>query len=580
LGDSYRYLGEQSLAIQQTERALELRRHVLHPDHPEVLAAMHSVADSYMEADRHSQAVALFEETLRLRKAKLGPDHLDTIQTMSRLGRAYFVSWHFHLDTPWDKCAELLKTTLELRKNKLGLDHPDTLKSMVELGEAYGDAGKNDEARSLLDGAIKSMMTALGPEHVDTLHGMYALSHVYMNMGKQGEALRLNERTLEIARRRFGPEHPTTLWNMWHVSRKLSVAQALPLLEEVLKLTEGKKWFIHLNITAMGDLVWAYRVVRKPQQAMRIAEERLKKSTENLAPDHHHTLWTMNQIAELHYSAGSSTKAEALYREILGRKNDNLSAITGLVRVLLERAGSETNNPARARERAAEAEQLARGYLAKARINHTNDPAKLEDTLLEMAEVRFRLSQYAEAEPLYHEALQSRRARLESSHKEVISAAASFGRLLADWAWAERNVKPETDYPKSAMALRAREAERLLRECLAMHLKGANHTHWRVEDVRSRLGGALVSVAVADPALDAAARNAKLTEAETLLLEGSKRLRSTSAERKYSRDALERLTRLYEAWGKSNQLAMWRQELDVLDQANSASSAPAAEAMQ
>jgi hypothetical protein len=81
-------------------------------------------------------------------------------------------------------------------------------------------------------------------------------------------------------------------------------------------------------------------------------------------------------------------------------------------------------------------------------------------------------------------------------------------------------------------------------------------------------GGALVSLVVTDPALDAATREAKLAEAETLLLEGHQRLQESMAgDKKYKRDTLERMTRLYEAWGKPEKRAEWHQKFEEFDKA-------------
>jgi hypothetical protein len=100
---------------------------------------------------------------------------------------------------------------------------------------------------------------------------------------------------------------------------------------------------------------------------------------------------------------------------------------------------------------------------------------------------------------------------------------------------------------------------------------GKGASDWRTDDMKSRLGGALLAVALTHPALSAEDRQTKLLEAEVLLLEGNERLqRSQSADRKYKREALERLVRLYEAWetsasntGKSAQAREWRRTLEA-----------------
>ena len=198
---------------------------------------------------------------------------------------------------------------------------------------------------------------------------------------------------------------------------------------------------------------------------------------------------------------------------------------------------------------------------------------------------------YPKADQLYREVLASRRASFAAEHEAVLSLTASLARLLADWAWAERtnlvaaevtSLTAESGIDQSllmsaatASVERAREAERLLRDCLAIRQRGTNATHWRTSDVGSRLGGALLAVAVTDPAFNIGARLSKLTEAEPLLVEGNEALQqSQSAERKYQHDALERLVRFHEAWdelapntGKTAQAAEWKTKLADFDNA-------------
>ena len=72
-----------------------------------------------------------------------------------------------------------------------------------------------------------------------------------------------------------------------------------------------------------------------------------------------------------------------------------------------------------------------------------------------------------------------------------------------------------------------------------------------------------MSVAATDPRLTAANREAKFSEAETLLIEGNEAVQqSPAADREYKQDTLERVVRLYEAWNKPAQAAAWRLKLE------------------
>lgn len=139
----------------------------------------------------------------------------------------------------------------------------------------------------------------------------------------------------------------------------------------------------------------------------------------------------------------------------------------------------------------------------------------------------------------------------------MLEPTASLARLLSDWAWAEHNSKAETGNPR--IADRAREAERLLRDVLARRMSKTNDS-WRIGDVKSRLGGALVCVAVTDSTLDAEGREAKFSEAESLLLDGYECLQNRSNDPKYEGDARRRIDRLYQVWNKPARRAEWQQK--------------------
>jgi len=225
-----------------------------------------------------------------------------------------------------------------------------------------------------------------------------------------------------------------------------------------------------------------------------------------------------------------------------------------------------------------------------------NELSRLELRLFDLADLLYRQGRYAEAEPFYRELLASGRTHFGVGHESVVGTTASLGRMLSDWAWADvtnRGRSPAITAVNASLGLessssasemealragtarasyeRASEAQNLLSECLAMRLEGTNASHWRTDDVKSRLGGALLAVAFSHPALSPEVREAKLAKAEGLLLEGNDRLqRSRSADRKYQHDALERLVRLYHAWdtsdpntGKSDQAQEWSRRLEA-----------------
>jgi tetratricopeptide (TPR) repeat protein len=139
---------------------------------------------------------------------------------------------------------------------------------------------------------------------------------------------------------------------------------------------------------------------------------------------------------------------------------------------------------------------------------------------------------FAEAETVYREALAMRRKLLGSEHPGVANLLGGLAEvLLAQGKFAE--------------------AEASARECLAVREKRLPEG-WEMFDARSLLGATLL-------------RQKKYAEAEPLLLSGysgmkDREERIPADEKRRLKEALQRLVELYDAIGKPEEAAKWKQE--------------------
>ena len=315
LGQSYGYLGEPAPAIRQLERALQLRRAILGPDHPDTLSSMDNLGAAYHATGRLAEALPLFEETLKLRRVRLGPDHPDTLAALSNLAVTYWQSGRRTDALP------LLEQKLEQTRAQLGPDHPHTLTAMSNLASAYREASRFADALPLLEETLKRSQATLGPDHYDTLLAMNNLAKAYWYTGRFADAVTLLEDALKRGRAQLDPDHPRLLVTMDDLANAYQdvgrLTDAIALHEEGLKRFKAKLGPDHLNtLQAMNNLAYAYQLAGRLGDAVTLHEETLKRRQAKLGPDHPATLQSLNNLARA-YLAGRRAEAERLLRQAL-----------------------------------------------------------------------------------------------------------------------------------------------------------------------------------------------------------------------------------------------------------------------
>ncbi len=88
VGDTYWELGLYPEGQPHLERALELRRRVLGPEHPDTLMSMNNLAELYWDRGEYEKAEPLLTQALEVKRRVLGPEHPDTLTSMNNLAVA------------------------------------------------------------------------------------------------------------------------------------------------------------------------------------------------------------------------------------------------------------------------------------------------------------------------------------------------------------------------------------------------------------------------------------------------------------------------------------------------------------
>jgi serine/threonine protein kinase/tetratricopeptide (TPR) repeat protein len=283
IGDAYNDLGVYAEAAKQLERALDLRRRVLGPEHPDTLSAMNNLGSAYHKLAKFKQAETLLTQAMQIGKRVLGPENSLTLEIMDHLAGVY-------QDEDKTELAEkLMVQIVETQKRVLGPEHPETLSAMGNLSQIYLDKGQFAQAENVLSQVVESERRALGPEHPERLTNMFLLAVAYRRQGKSAQAETLFTQVSEIQSRVLGPEHPNTL-------------------------------------KTQNNLAIVYSDEGKYAQAAALYEQLLGVRRRVTGPAHPDTLSTMNNLGKVYYSEGKFAQAEAQYTQLLELGKNVLSA--------------------------------------------------------------------------------------------------------------------------------------------------------------------------------------------------------------------------------------------------------------
>jgi len=274
ISDVYTGLGLYEPAKQLVQRAVQIRRRELGPEHRDTLNSQRLLARLDQYQGHYSDAEKLFEQTLDAQKRSLGADDADTLRTETALGGLYSQQGRY------SDAQQVLSRVAEASRRTLGDEHQNTLSALHSLAIAYDGTHEYAKEESSWSDLVRLRTRVLGQDHPETVAAMSNLAYTYYREGKLAEAERLQRQTLETNRRLLGSDHPDVF-------------------------------------TTMGNLGNTLTQEHRFGEAETLQRAALDGRLRVLGADNPDTLFAMNNLAEVLEEEGKYKEAEAMYRKAL-----------------------------------------------------------------------------------------------------------------------------------------------------------------------------------------------------------------------------------------------------------------------
>ena len=204
-GRTYRRLGEADRAIDEHNRALQLRKANLGPDHRDTLRSEYELAEAYNLARKFDLSIPLFTDTLRALERRARPGDPDILDCQNGLANAYMDSGDV------EKAIPLYEKTVDERISTVGANDSATLRTETDLATAYREARRLDQAVSLYEKTMDAQSKTLGPDHPDTMWTKSGLASAYELDGKLDQAISIHKDVVKSQMSTLGANHFYTL---------------------------------------------------------------------------------------------------------------------------------------------------------------------------------------------------------------------------------------------------------------------------------------------------------------------------------------------------------------------------------
>jgi tetratricopeptide (TPR) repeat protein len=204
--------GKYPEAIAAGERALDLRRQALGPEHKDVATSLDDLGAVLTASGDMARAEPLMRESLAMRRRLLPPG--DPLLAVGLNNLAYVVWRTGHLD----EAEAMYREALAIDRQAYGSDHPEIATRLINLVVLLGEKGRRDLGEPLAREAVAIRRKVQGDRHPSMANALDAYAGVLEDLGRDAEAEALLREALDIARERFGEVHIETAREQHHLA--------------------------------------------------------------------------------------------------------------------------------------------------------------------------------------------------------------------------------------------------------------------------------------------------------------------------------------------------------------------------
>jgi len=336
LGSIYQKLGNFGRADSLLRFALEERKSLLGPDHPDVAASLVALGSLRDSQAQYAEAERLIREGLEMSKRRLSPQDPAVLSATTALGQL------LEDRGAYEQAITVLAEAVRLQS--VGKPTHELAASMTELANTHFYAGHYAISDSLNRQVLAMDRTLYGDRHPHIADDLINLGAIQLELGHYAEAERFDREGLDITERWYGMNHQETASAMTMLGRALvrqeKYADAAEMLEQALVIQERVYGRVHPRVASTLNELGK---VAQSEGKLDTAETYFRRMAEiyrTVYADKHYLIGVaLSNLSGVYLQRKDYQRAEQLLRDALARFGSTLPADHPLTGIGLVRLG-------------------------------------------------------------------------------------------------------------------------------------------------------------------------------------------------------------------------------------------------
>ncbi len=315
LGGLYTQLGKYQRADSLITVALETRRKLLGPEHPDVAPALVALGELRLKQARYDESEKLIRDGLSLARRRYPPGHVAIATANASLGQVLVEKGQY------DSAIPVIRETIRLYGAR-DTNSADYASAITDLANAEFFAGNYPVADSLYNQVLGRSRHIYGERHPHVAEDLANLGQVQQMLGSYEKAEGYYRGAFDISKEWYGLNHPETasyltmlgrslLFQNKFDSAKVSLSHALEIQE---KLHGPNHPEVANALNELGSLAWQRDFLDEAETAWKRVIQ-IYRAT--YGPNHQFVAVALSNLSGVYQQRKEYPQAEALLRQAI-----------------------------------------------------------------------------------------------------------------------------------------------------------------------------------------------------------------------------------------------------------------------